>query len=286
MNTEIINVLTTEIYKRAAICRAFEESVFARVKNNLIKIPVYLSAGQEYAPATISALLDHLGVNDRQIFIQHRGHSTYLSFGGNLTALIYELLGHPSGCASGMGGSASIHSPEANIVGHDGLMGTHGPIAVGMCYANRRPTIVFSGDAAAEEDYFLTAIGWAATKKLPILFVIEDNNLSILTEKQVRRSWHMHDVAKGFGIKSFNINDDPTEIINCLENPFSQPILLNINTHRLFWHAGAGIDDPETFDRHRDFGNSISTDVRDSISSAARILVEDSWTAVLSHFEK
>ena len=40
------------------------------------------------------------------------------------------------------------------------------------------------GDASAEEDYVLGALGWAATKKLPILFIVEDNNLSILTEKK------------------------------------------------------------------------------------------------------
>ena len=42
----------------------------------------------------------------------------------------------------------------------------------------------FLGDASAEEDYVLTSLGWASTKKLPILFIVEDNNLSILTEKK------------------------------------------------------------------------------------------------------
>ena len=69
------------------------------------------------------------------------------------------------------------------------------------------------GDASAEEDYVLGALGWASTKKLPILFVVEDNNLSILTEKKIRRNWHMHDVAKSFKMKGFNISDDPKEII-------------------------------------------------------------------------
>ena len=68
------------------------------------------------------------------------------------------------------------------------------------------------GDASAEEDYVLGALGWASTKKLPILFVVEDNNLSILTEKKIRRNWHMHDVAKSFKMKGFNISDDPLDI--------------------------------------------------------------------------
>ena len=120
---------------------------------------------------------------------------------------------------------------EKKIYGHDGLMGSQVPIAVGYCFATRKPTIVFVGDSAAEEDYSLSAIGWAVTKKLPILFVIEDNNLSILTKKKVRRSWEMSDVAIGFGMKhSYNISDDPLVIKKHMKNVFEEPMLLNINT--------------------------------------------------------
>ena len=69
------------------------------------------------------------------------------------------------------------------MFGHDGHMGTQVPIGVGACFTSKKPTIIFMGDAAAEEDYVLGALGWASTKKLPILFIVEDNNLSILTEK-------------------------------------------------------------------------------------------------------
>src|SRR6185437_3438451 len=256
---KLIDQLSLQIYEKAALCRAFEEESFAQIKNGSIKLPTYLSAGQEYTPATLSVILDHLGIKERQIFIQHRGHSTYLSFGGNMDELVLELLGNPRGCAYGMGGSASIHSVEANIYGHDGLMGSHGPIAVGMSYANKVPTLCFVGDAAAEEDYFLAAIGWASTKNLPIIFVVEDNNLSILTEKKVRRNWEMDAVARGMRMQAFDISDNPQEILDCLEpwisgkTLFSEPILLNIRTNRLFWHAGAGIDSSETFDRHKEF---------------------------------
>ena len=91
------------IHKKAAICRAFEEEVYRQVEAKVIKIPVYLSAGQEYISATLS---EYLGDVDKQIFIQHRGHSTYLNFGGNMEKLILELLGDKRGCANGMGGSA------------------------------------------------------------------------------------------------------------------------------------------------------------------------------------
>jgi pyruvate dehydrogenase E1 component alpha subunit len=165
-----------------------------------------------------------------------------LSFGGDVVQLIDELLGKESGCAGGMGGSASIHSPQIGMYGHDGLMGSNSAIGVGACFASKQPTIVFLGDAAAEEDYALASYGWAATKNLPILFVIEDNDLSILTKKEARRNWEVHDVAAGMNIESYDIEDDPESILNMWNGLFDKPKLLNIRTNRKFWHAGAGSD--------------------------------------------
>ena len=230
------------IISKAKMCRAFEVCAFDQIKRGNIKIPVYLSAGQEMIPSAISEYCNSIDVKPL-LFGQHRCHSIYLSFGGDPVGLIDELLGLETGCAKGMGGSASAHCPEINMFGHDGLMGSNVPIGVGACFASEKPTIVFVGDAAGEEDYALAAYGWAATKNLPILFVVEDNNLSILTEKIVRRSWEIHDVAKSMGLDADNITDNPTDIINSLKGwDFSKPKLLNINTVRMFWHAGAGTD--------------------------------------------
>ena len=265
------------IYERAARCRAFEEEVARRVKAGDVKVPVYLSTGQEYVPATASAWCeDRLG--DRQVFIQHRGHSQYLCFGGDLDELILELLGDPRGCAGGMGGSASIQSKEAGIYGHDGLMGTQAPIAVGACYANRLPTICFLGDAAAEEDYVLAALGWAATHRLPILFVVEDNGLAVLTKTCVRRSWSIAQVARGFGLAADDASDAPEPLYQALCETTPWPALLNVRTTRLGWHAGAGVDDPDAFDRHREVGRQFSVAEATGINHRSAQLVEDAWT--------
>lgn len=263
------------VFERAAICRNFEEYVFNGIRNKLFKFPIYLSAGQEYISASISECMGEKNINPN-IFIQHRGHSTYLSFDAPMEKLIDELLGRRTGCANGMGGSASIHSKEKNIFGHDGLMGSQVPIAVGHCYRTRMPTIVYMGDASAEEDYVLGALGWASTKNLPILFVVEDNNLSILTEKRVRRNWEMHDVANAFNMVGKNISDDPIEIRESLKGVFEKPMLLNINTHRKFWHSGAGIDDENIFDRYENEKESLGQPAID-IHINAKQIVEEAW---------
>lgn len=270
-----------KIFEKASICRHFEKNVFKYVKEKKINIPVYLSAGQESIASSISTFTQGLKIKPL-IFAQHRCHSTYLSFGGDISKLIDELLGKKTGCTYGMGGSASIHSPKINMYGHDGHMGTQMPIAVGACFASKKPTIVFLGDASAEEDYVLGAIGWASTKKLPILIVIEDNNLSILTEKKVRRNWNMKDVGNAFKIRSYDIDDDPINIKKISNYFFKKPLLLNINTNRLWWHSGAGIDSKDIKDRYLRIKNQLG-DLGEEIDASTSKKIDRIW---LKHLEK
>lgn len=263
------------VFKRASTSRNFEQYVFEGIQNRMFKFPIYLSAGQEYISASIAEVMSEKNI-DPNVFIQHRGHSTYLSFDAPIEELIDELLGRKTGCANGMGGSASIHSKPKNIFGHDGLMGSQVPIAVGHCYKTNHPTIVYMGDASAEEDYVLGALGWASTKNLPMLFVVEDNNLSILTEKRVRRNWEMDSVARAFNMRGMQTTDDPESIKKCLENVFDGPMLLNVNTHRKYWHSGAGIDDPNTFDRYEHEMEKLG-DVAKQIHEQTKIQVQEAW---------
>lgn len=238
-----------KVFEKASYCRHFEEQVVKNIKSKNIEIPTYISAGQEFISSTLATICEENKIKPL-IFGQHRCHSIYLSFGGDKIKLIDELLGRKSGCTKGMGGSASIHSKEINMFGHDGLMGSNGPIGVGACFATKKPTIVFLGDASAEEDYVLGSLGWASTKNIPLLTIVEDNNLSILTKKSVRRNWEIEDVAKSFKMEGYSLNDEPLNILKYSKSFFNKPCLLNIKTHRIYWHAGAGKDSNDTFDRY------------------------------------
>ena len=52
-------------------------------------------------------------------------------------------------------------------------------------------------------------------------------------------------------MESYNIDDDPVNLLKNSKNFFKKPCLLNINTHRIYWHAGAGKDSEDTFDRYK-----------------------------------
>jgi len=161
-----------------------------------------------------------------------------------------ELMSENSIWSQGSGGSASISSKDIGMFGHGGLMGDQVPIAIGYSLATSSPVLTVVGDASAEEDYVLSAIGYAVKRKLPVIMVCEDNNLSILTEKSVRRDWELHEVAISYGASAFNIEDEPEAIWNILlEWNKADVLVLNVRTERHYWHAGSGQDKEPTQDR-------------------------------------
>jgi len=233
---------TIEMFRKTCINHYFELEAARVYDTGIMKIPIYLSEGSEQVPAAISTISSHF-----LIFAQHRCHSYYLSFGGDMRKLIDELLHRETGCARGMGGSASIHDPSIGMYGHSGLMGDQVPLAVGAALGSAKPVLAVMGDASAEEDYVFGALAYAATKKLPVLVVCEDNDLSILTHVATRRSWGIDEVARSLNLPSIDIADDPWLIAHYVGSFLGKlPALINIRTCRHRWHAGTGKDgEPE-----------------------------------------
>jgi TPP-dependent pyruvate/acetoin dehydrogenase alpha subunit len=246
VSKEFTEEQTLAMFRRICLVRAFDLNVKSAYDGGRIKCPVYLSFGEESVASARSVVY-----GKPFIFGQHRCHDLYIAFGGNLVALIDELLHRPTGCAKGMGGSASIHDQSIGMYGHSGLMGDQIPISVGFALGSGKRTLAVMGDASAEEDYVQSSMGYAAHKKLPILFVCMDNGLSILTKTQVRRSWSMADVARAFGMEAVEITDDPWLIMHHVKAlaDSSHPLFLNVHVVRHLWHAGTGNDGPPEWDR-------------------------------------
>ena len=138
------------------------------------------------------------------------------------------------------------------MFGHSGLLGEQVPLAVGACFAKKQMTLTIFGDAAIEEDYVAPALGWAITQKLPIIFICEDNDLSVLTKTEDRRSWKAVDLAKSLNMYAVDIADDPWLIAHHVKkiNKSGKPGFINIRTVRGIWHAGTGVDNELEWNRY------------------------------------
>ena len=88
-------------------------------------------------------------------------------------------------------------------------------------------------------------------QKLKILFVCDDNNLSVLTPIKDRRNWEISKVAESFGMPAVDIADDPWTIYFWAEKFKKKlPALINIRTCRDIWHVGSGKDKDLEWDRY------------------------------------
>ncbi|MFZ1983528.1 MAG: thiamine pyrophosphate-dependent enzyme [Desulfatitalea sp.] len=240
--------LCLTIFERICRVRQFEKGVIQSIEQKEINYLVYLSFGQESVAAALSTEF-----HDCLIFPQHRAHDVFLTFGGSPRRLRDELMGRPEGSSQGKAGSNCLqhHANGISIFGHHGLIGENVPQAVGAALGSGKLTICFFGDGAAEEDYVLAAMGFAASQKLPVLFVCMDNNLSILTPISARRNWRLTDVARGFGLPAVDTTDDPWAVLQHARNLRQQlPALLNCYVCRWYWHAGIGVDGPPEWDRY------------------------------------
>ena len=239
--------LSYRMFRNICLVRYFEAGVIDDMEKKRINIPVYLSSGQEAMAAAMAT-----EINDFLIFTQHRAHDIFLTFGGSPAALRDELRGLPTGTSQGKAGSNCLQwfGNGIQMFGHHGLIGENVPQGVGAALGSGKNTLCVFGDGAAEEDYVLASLGFAATHKLPVLFVCVDNDLSILTETKVRRSWRITEVAKSFGLHAEEVADDPWAVLNCTRSAkMKLPAFLNVQVCRWFWHVGAGCDGPPAWNR-------------------------------------
>ena len=117
---------------------------------------------------------------DDVVFGTYRGHALYLAKGGDLPRMMAELYGKVGGCARGKAGSMHLIDPSVHLMGTSAIVATTIPQAVGYALVlkmKKSKAIVVSvfGDGGDRRGRISESINFASLKKLPILFVCENN---------------------------------------------------------------------------------------------------------------
>lgn len=170
-----VQVLIRQL-KMMMLIRQAEEKIADMVEAKVIKCPCHLGVGQE---ATAVGVSEYLRPTDR-IFGAHRSHTHFLAAGGSLFELFSEVLGKETGCSKGMGGSMHLFDKKIGFLGSVPIVGASVPIAVGAGLAakmdgNGDVAVSYLGDSALEEGGVQEALNLASVKKLPVVFVVENN---------------------------------------------------------------------------------------------------------------
>jgi TPP-dependent pyruvate/acetoin dehydrogenase alpha subunit len=180
--------MSERLYRAVYRIRRLEEEVARVYPTDTIKSPVHLSIGQEAVSVGVCEALAPEDV----VFGTYRGHALYLARGGDMKRMVAELYGKATGCTKGKGGSMHLIAPEQGVMGTSAVVGTTIANAVGHAYAlryRRRDAIVasFFGDGATEEGVFAESLNFAVLKRLPVLFVCENNGYAIHTHQSRRQ---------------------------------------------------------------------------------------------------
>lgn len=178
---------------------------------------VHLYTGQEAVSTGVLKLLR----KDDAVASTYRDHVHATSKGVPAREVFGELFGRQTGCSRGFGGSMHMFSKEWGLFGGFAFIGEQIPVALGVAFsqmyrrlvqtelpgAKDQVTICFMGDGTTNMGQFYEAMNMAALLKLPIVFLVENNNWAIgMAAQRSTAVPEIHLRGPAFGIPSIEVD--------------------------------------------------------------------------------
>jgi pyruvate dehydrogenase E1 component alpha subunit len=242
-----------KLYHDMLLIRRFEERAGQLYGMGLIGGFCHLYIGQE---AIVVGLMSASKEGDQQI-TAYRDHGHMLAQGIDPKAVMAELTGRSTGLSRGKGGSMHMFSSEKKFYGGHGIVGAQVPLGTGLAFANKyrgndSVCLTYFGDGAANQGQVYEAFNMAELWKLPVIYVIENNQYAMGTS--VERSSAVSDFSKrgsSFGIPGVTVDGMDVEAVQKAgEEAFAWcrsgkgPIILEMKTYR---YRGHSMSDPAKY---------------------------------------
>jgi len=232
--------------------RRFEEKVAALLSiPNEIICPCHLYIGQE---AVATGVCFALREGD-YVFSTHRSHGHYIAKGGDTKALMAEIYGRATGCSKGRGGSMHLASADVGFAGSSAIVAGTIPLAVGAALAflmqkRGAVSVAFFGDGAANEGTFYESLNFASLRKLPVVFVCENNLYSThMPISACLADTRIHKKAEIFNMPGARIDgNNVVEVFQTAKRAIEDarlgkgPTLIECMTYRWLGHVGPNDD--------------------------------------------
>ena len=213
----------------------------------------HLYIGQEAVVVGLEAAAEE---GDKRV-TSYRDHGHMLACGMDPDGVMAELTGREGGYSKGKGGSMHMFSKEKHFYGGHGIVGAQVPIGAGLAFAdkyldNNRVTFTYFGDGAANQGQVYETFNMAALWKLPVIFVIENNQYAMGTA-QVRStsSADLYKRGEAFGIPGELVDGmDVLAVKEAGEKAVAHcrsgkgPYILEVKTYR---YRGHSMSDPAKY---------------------------------------
>jgi TPP-dependent pyruvate/acetoin dehydrogenase alpha subunit len=240
-----------ELYRKICLVRRAEEGIVRHYGEDEMKSPMHMSMGQEAGPAAISVSL-----GDRaQLFTTYRSHAPFLSQTDDVNRFFAEMYGRVDGTAEGKSGSMHLAILEKGHLCSTAIVGAGMAPAVGAAFASKyqksgKIAVPMFGDGATEEGTFWESLNVASVMKLPIIFMLEDNEYAVHTRPDVRRGFKSFEaVAQAFDMPYLRFDDnDPLTGLQTVDKARDMidarmgPVFLHVVCYRYLEHVGINTD--------------------------------------------
>ncbi|WP_111735037.1 pyruvate dehydrogenase (acetyl-transferring) E1 component subunit alpha [Roseovarius amoyensis] len=242
-----------QFYRDMLLIRRFEEKAGQLYGMGLIGGFCHLYIGQEAVVVGLEAAAEE---GDKRI-TTYRDHGHMLACGMDPKGVMAELTGREDGYSRGKGGSMHMFSTEKHFYGGHGIVGANVPLGAGLAFAdkylgNDRVTFTYFGDGAANQGQVYETFNMAALWKLPVVFVIENNQYAMGTAQ--RRSTSTPDIhtrGEAFGIPGEAVDGmDVLAVKAAGEKAVAHcragkgPYILEVKTYR---YRGHSMSDPAKY---------------------------------------
>jgi acetoin:2,6-dichlorophenolindophenol oxidoreductase subunit alpha len=243
-----------DLYRTMVRIRVYEEAI--RREYHMGKTPafdigagqipgeIHLAAGQEPVAAGVCA---HL-TRDDAVTGPHRSHHIALAHGVDIKRMTAEIFGRETGLGRGKGGHMHLFDPDVHF-GCSGIVAEGMPTAVGQALAfkkrgTRQVAVAVVGEGAVNQGAFHESVNLAALWRLPVVFVVEDNDWGISVPRSASTSvTSAADRGKGYGIPGERVEDNSVEGLYEAAGRAVQrarlgegPSLVEVHTLRLWGH--------------------------------------------------
>jgi pyruvate dehydrogenase E1 component alpha subunit len=200
--------LFLDAYRTMRTIRDFEYRVSDEFGKGNIPGFLHLYAGQE-AIATGMCL----NLTDEDYIVStHRGHGHCIAKGGDVGAMMKEIMARQGGSCAGKGGSMHIAAIEKGMLGANAIVGGGPPLIVGAALSARTlgtdmVGVSFTGDGGSNQGTTFEAMNLAVVLKLPAIFLFENNGYGEGTAAGYAvGSEDIAGRAKGFGMPALKVD--------------------------------------------------------------------------------
>ncbi len=242
-----------EFYRQMLLIRRFEERAGQLYGLGAIGGFCHLYIGQE---AVVVGLQSALKKGD-SVITGYRDHGHMLSLGIDPKVVMAELTGRAAGISKGKGGSMHMFSSEFGFYGGHGIVGAQVSLGAGLAFAhkyngNDNVALAYFGDGAANQGQVYETFNMAELWKLPIIFVIENNQYAMGTSvNRASAEDQLFRRGESFRIPGLQINGmDVLEVRGAAETALEWvragkgPLLLELKTYR---YRGHSMSDPAKY---------------------------------------